>query len=96
MGLIIERKMKEIKQGDFIKFISKSQIRPNIEYAMILDIYDLFDGGKGIHHCTPRTEDQVNSLMNQSWTPISQIKEYEHFESLEAIKKDMRNTGYVK
>lgn len=87
--------MRQIKQGDFIKFKSKSKLHPNIEYAMILDVYDLFDGGKGIHHCTPRAEDQVNSSMNQSWTPIRQIEEYEHFESLEAIKEDMRNTGFL-
>lgn len=89
--------MKEIKQGDFIKFkCKKSRLHPDIEYAMILDVYDLFDGSKGIHYCTPRTQDQINSTMNEFWTPISQIEEYEHFESLEAIKKDMRNTGYVK
>ena len=71
--------MKEIKQGDFIKFKSKSILHPNIEYAMILEVYDLFDGGKGIHYCNPRTQYQISSSMNQSWTPIGQIEQYEHF-----------------
>lgn len=84
--------MRKIIQGDYIKF--KSKYSQNIEYAMILDVYDLLDGSKGIHCCTPRTQDQINSSMNQSWTPISHIESYEHFESLEAIRQDMRDTGF--
>ncbi len=33
--------------------------------------------------------------MNQSFVLIDRIEWYEHFESLEAIKKDRLNTGFL-
>ena len=84
--------MGEIKPGDYIKL--KSRYSPDIEYALILDIYDLFDESKGIHYCVPCTQDQISKSMSQSWTPISIIEWYKHFESLDAIRKDMFESGF--
>jgi len=86
--------MKKIEKSDFIKF--KSKYSSLIEYAMILDIYDIKDGSKGIHHCTPRKQEHINSLMNQSYNPIDHIEWYIHFDSLEDIFRDMKDTGYIK
>lgn len=85
--------MRKIEVGDYIKL--KSKYSPNIEYAMIIELYPIIGGKQGIHYCTPRKKEQINHLMNQSFVPIDRIEWYEHFESLEAIKKDMLNTGFL-
>ncbi|MDR1715286.1 MAG: hypothetical protein LBS20_05535 [Prevotella sp.] len=85
--------MRKIEKGDYIQL--KSKYSPNVEHAMILDLYDIKDGGHGIHFCTPRNKEQINSLMDQTYMPIDSIEWYKHFESLEDIRQDMKDTGFL-